>query len=234
MATVTGLTAARMEAIEAQCIIDGGVDMSGHLILTKFDDSTIDAGSVIGPTGADGVGVGVNDPVVDELPLSPEDGDICWFLADEDAGVVWQLKYRDASLSSYGWEFVGGSDLKAIGIASQSPTTTGVFTDLPTPIAVTLPLEGDYKIQIHSTVIPPRQSGQGLYLQAYSTVDSDTLAVLATTNPSTANTMGIPGSTVRFPEGVSAGSVKLQYLIGVNDTASIENTSLIVTPIRVG
>lgn len=54
MATVTGLTAARMEEIEAQSIVDGTVNGSGHLILSRFDTVDIDAGSVIGPTGPTG------------------------------------------------------------------------------------------------------------------------------------------------------------------------------------
>lgn len=54
MATVTGLTAARMEEIEAQSIVDGSINGSGHLILERFDAVTIDAGSVIGPTGPTG------------------------------------------------------------------------------------------------------------------------------------------------------------------------------------
>lgn len=48
MATVTGLTAERMEAIEAASIVDGEVNGSGHLILTTHGGATIDAGSVIG------------------------------------------------------------------------------------------------------------------------------------------------------------------------------------------
>lgn len=55
MATVTGLTAARMIAIEASSVVGGVVNGGGHLILTKHDASTIDAGSVIGPTGSPGV-----------------------------------------------------------------------------------------------------------------------------------------------------------------------------------
>lgn len=51
MATITGLTAARMLEIEAQSIVDGHVDGAGHLILERFDAGTIDAGSVIGPQG---------------------------------------------------------------------------------------------------------------------------------------------------------------------------------------
>lgn len=53
MATVTGLTAARMLAIEAASVVDG--DISGdNLILTKHDGSTINAGNVRGPAGTDG------------------------------------------------------------------------------------------------------------------------------------------------------------------------------------
>lgn len=54
MATVTGLTAERMEAIEAQSIV-GGTIVGDNLILTRFDDATIDAGNVRGPTGSPGI-----------------------------------------------------------------------------------------------------------------------------------------------------------------------------------
>jgi hypothetical protein len=54
MTTVTGLTADRMLAIEAASVVDGDVDGSGNLILTKHDGSQINAGSVIGPPGPQG------------------------------------------------------------------------------------------------------------------------------------------------------------------------------------
>lgn len=54
MATVTGLTAERMLEIENESIVDGEVDSNGHLILQKFDGTTIDAGLVVGPQGAQG------------------------------------------------------------------------------------------------------------------------------------------------------------------------------------
>lgn len=54
MTTVTGLTADRMLAIEAASVIDGDVDGSGNLILTKHDGTQINAGSVIGPVGPQG------------------------------------------------------------------------------------------------------------------------------------------------------------------------------------
>lgn len=53
MATVTGLTAERMLEIEAASVVDGDI-VDGHLILQKHDESTIDAGFVIGPPGPPG------------------------------------------------------------------------------------------------------------------------------------------------------------------------------------
>jgi hypothetical protein len=47
MATVTGLTAARMLAIEAASVVDGEIDVNGHLILTKHDGTSFDAGNAL-------------------------------------------------------------------------------------------------------------------------------------------------------------------------------------------
>lgn len=54
MATVTGYTAAKMQAIEDEVIVDAVVDGSGHLILTRHDGSIVDAGLVKGPQGDTG------------------------------------------------------------------------------------------------------------------------------------------------------------------------------------
>jgi hypothetical protein len=53
MATVTGLTAARMKAIEDASVVDGGVVMD-DLILTKYNGVQINAGNVRGPIGVTG------------------------------------------------------------------------------------------------------------------------------------------------------------------------------------
>lgn len=47
MATVQGLTKDRMLAIEAASVVDGEINGSGHLILTRHDGSTIDAGDAL-------------------------------------------------------------------------------------------------------------------------------------------------------------------------------------------
>jgi hypothetical protein len=46
MATVQGYTTAHVDGIEDQLIVSAVIDGSGHLILTKNDSSTIDAGAI--------------------------------------------------------------------------------------------------------------------------------------------------------------------------------------------
>lgn len=46
MATITGLTADRMLAIEAATVTSGTIDETGHLILTRHDGTEIDAGNL--------------------------------------------------------------------------------------------------------------------------------------------------------------------------------------------
>lgn len=55
MGSVTSLTAARMLAIEASSVVNGAINGSGHLILTKHDGSTIDAGNALVAVAADTV-----------------------------------------------------------------------------------------------------------------------------------------------------------------------------------
>lgn len=54
MATITALTADRMLAIEAESIVGGAVNGAGHLILTRHDGITMDAGVALGAVGAKG------------------------------------------------------------------------------------------------------------------------------------------------------------------------------------
>ena len=55
MATVTGLTAERMQEIIDQQIVAGAVDLSGHLKMTRADGTFFDAGLVKGDKGDDAV-----------------------------------------------------------------------------------------------------------------------------------------------------------------------------------
>ena len=57
MATVTGLTATRMLAIEAASVVDGEV-VGDNLVLIRHDGGEIVAGNVRGPAGPSGGGGG--------------------------------------------------------------------------------------------------------------------------------------------------------------------------------
>lgn len=71
MATITGLTAERMQEIEGASIIDAEI-VGGNLILTKHDGTTINAGPVIGPAGPVGpVGPASVGAVPGEVKLWP-------------------------------------------------------------------------------------------------------------------------------------------------------------------
>jgi len=59
------------------------------------------------------VNAGVFMAVVSSLPSSPVNGQDCYYLADATNGVVWHLKYRSASASTFKWEYVGGGSLHA-------------------------------------------------------------------------------------------------------------------------
>lgn len=56
MATIEGMNKARALASEARTVVGGAVNGLGRLILSRYDGSTFDAGSVVGPTGPQGVG----------------------------------------------------------------------------------------------------------------------------------------------------------------------------------
>lgn len=70
MATINGMTAEAMLAIRNAVVEGAAVDGSGHLILTRHDGTTIDTGSVIGPTGSPGVTQGQLDTFMgDHMPV---------------------------------------------------------------------------------------------------------------------------------------------------------------------
>ena len=78
MATVTGKTAAAMDAIANASVTTGAVHGSGHLILTTHGGSNIDAGSVVGPTGATGAAgaSGATLPLNTIATNNPTSGDV--------------------------------------------------------------------------------------------------------------------------------------------------------------
>lgn len=113
MATVTGLTAERMQEIEDAVIVDADV-VDGNLILTKNDGTTVNAGSVIGPTGPAGpTGVGGLPGEIKMWPgtvLPDEEQFGKWVWADGAVYVVATYPLSAANISAQWRTFSGASD----------------------------------------------------------------------------------------------------------------------------
>lgn len=86
MATVTSFTKERILAIEAATVVNGNVNGAGHLILVRHDATTIDAGSVVGPTGAAGPAVSPGSIGYTQLAAGQrwEAGDFKWSMQTVD------------------------------------------------------------------------------------------------------------------------------------------------------
>lgn len=170
MGSVTGLTAARMLAIEAASVVGGAIS-GNDLVLTKHDGTTFNAGNVRGPQGPQGYqgvqgpqgfqGVqgnqgfqggagsqgtqGVGRPtLVNALPGSPTDGQEVYFqdATMAAAGQMWHLRYRAAASGSFKWEFVGGGEIYITDNTQRTVTSVGGASF--GGITLSVPLAGDY------------------------------------------------------------------------------------------
>ena len=141
MATITGLTAARMLGIEANSIISGAI-VGNDLILTRQGGATINAGDVRGP-------VGPSPSLVSTLPGSPTDGQIVHYQSAAMAalGIIWAFRFKQ---STNKWEFVGGPPLTgqaAGGTLFAAAVGTWANPHAGSIVDITVPLGGDYWIE---------------------------------------------------------------------------------------
>lgn len=133
MATVTGLTADRMLAIEAASVVDGDVNGAGHLILTTHGGTTMDAGSVIGPQGPPGTPAasGSVSPVANTLALRSSTAQVKTAppSATDDAATKLYVDNTDGALHLYDQTFAGVLTLQGAGpyqLRIQTPTPADV------------------------------------------------------------------------------------------------------------
>jgi microcystin-dependent protein len=131
MATVTGLTAARMLEIEGESVISGEV-IAGRLILTKHDGTTVDAGPVVGPAGPTGPGGPAGGLIPGEMRVWP--------------GGVLPL------LSSYGkWVWADG----AVYASATYPIASGhIGTQWKTYGGASDPGAGNFRVPDFRGVVP--------------------------------------------------------------------------------
>lgn len=168
------------------------------------------------------------------LPTSPIDGQTIYFQADATNGVVWTLRYRSASASSYKWEYVGGPPLTAGPTGHADPgqgseaTASTTFVDLTTVgPSIVVPLAGDFMIV--------------LACEGYSSASYALMGVSGpTTVASTANaiwTLGINSwggheKTVKITAQAS-GTYTAKYRAWTG-TATYSGRRMTILPVRVG
>lgn len=112
MASVTGYTAERMQEIEDAAIVDGNV-VGGDLILTRYDTSTINAGSVIGPTGPAGA-AGTSSPTIVTSGTRPGSPTAGTFIYESDTK---RLYVWDGTI----WRYVSGKWICTSATRPASP-----------------------------------------------------------------------------------------------------------------
>lgn len=85
--------------------------------------------------------------LVSSLPVAPVDGQEIYYLADAANGVIWHLRYRAASASTYKWELAGGAPLR---FSNTSTSTVTLATFQAMPGTLTAPLAGDYVMRVEA------------------------------------------------------------------------------------
>ena len=179
-------------------------------------------------------------PIVTSLPASPTDGQEI-ILADSTtaATYAWQLRYNANAVSSYKWDFVGGSQLAAEVTPAESTTSTS-YTDLATTAGqtVTTPVAGDYDIQINSqSRVNSGGAAAGQYI-SYMTVKvgsnaaSDAEANIFGTYCNVESLANIE-RTIRKTGLAASTALVLKFKSG-SGTSTFANRRIAITPVRVG
>jgi hypothetical protein len=170
-------------------------------------------------------------PLVTSLPGSPVDGQECYYLADATLGIVWHLRYRSASASSYKWEWVGGSRIYVVsGVANNDFTTTSYVA---TATNLTLPLAGDYEVEVQAWGYCNTASGSGFasYSVASQTAANDGWAAVLGINHSNAGS----AQNIYAPINASVAGRQLNFQGRTTaGTTRIYQFRLFAQPIRVG
>lgn len=174
------------------------------------------------------------------LPANPVDGQQIYYAADATNGVIWHLRYRSSSSSSYKWEFVGGADAVA-RVSTSETTTSGTYADLATVgPSITLALAGDYQITAGSKISSNVSqwtnaeigvADDGTVVGPYLTMLGNFYDAGATRRTGIGHFM-----TTQINTGVGAGSViKLMYSSSNgSDTVTFAHRVLSIRPVRVG
>lgn len=169
---------------------------------------------------------------VTTLPSAPVNGQEVYYAADATNGVIWHLRYRGTSSSSYKWEYVGGSRLTATveGASTRASTAFGDLADSANP-SITLPLAGDYEVSFGAFV--RGAASQAALVQANTGAPAnDDLSTLSYSDNSTSAGSGISRTLILTGRSASA-TLKLYFRSG-GGTMNVERRWIATRPVRVG
>lgn len=199
-------------SIEARHLYPGAI--SPALVSTELDTKYIPA-------------------LVTSLPGSPTDGQEIFYNADATNGIIWHLRYRSASASTYKWEFVGGSPMRQELDNQLTPSVSIPFADIAGGPSLTIPLSGEFLISFHvEWLIPPQGSGSIAPSIGGVTDSTNGLAAFSLGGVNSGTLTG-GSSRIDMKRTIAATNiVKLRYTgsAGLN----LYNRELSIRPVRVG
>lgn len=167
---------------------------------------------------------------VTSLPASPADGQECFLLVDSTHGVVWHLRYRSSSASSFKWEKVGGAPFIVYQTANFTGATIGGSWRAVTGCVWAPSWAGDYMLSggvdvgtgVTGNVELHVQDGTTFWaLGSGAAYNGQSYRVAAAPRPATLITSRSPQLYVAAPG---------QTLTGVSGSGG----HLIIDPIRIG
>lgn len=186
---------------------------------------------------------------VTTLPSSPVDGQEIYYQADGTNGVIWHLRYRAASASTYKWELVGGPPLmsQVLGDNFAGTITANAWVAIGTDPSITAPLAGEYVAE-HSTSLYigsgtfPGYVGIGIRVggtDPISSGDGTNNANIAHLYASTAPSSTLVNRRLITLTKATPGTTDVaaaRYFFGITSAGSVRSraASLTMLPVRVG
>lgn len=181
----------------------------------------------------------LNVPDHPTVPSLPFDGMEFNYVLSSTDGTVWKFRYRDASASSYKWEFVGGTPFLENEDTTTSTSNTG-YTTIPSFGGFVTPsgFDGDWRVQIGAWL--SQSVGGGTALVSYdvgASAATDGRGVEHSQGPSDTESTeaGSYSSPPRVWTGLAAGTLIVpRYRAAGGGFCEAGYLWMTVIPIRVG
>jgi hypothetical protein len=208
---------------------------------TDPDSGTINVGDV-------GTAAWVNTYVRDNLkalsqygtalPTSPANNDRFTLVDDvTNPTYQWTFRYNAGSSSAHKWELIGGTPLFSEVTASDTTSSTSYAAIGTAGPSVSLPVAGDYDVEIGCTSVPQGTAVNIAYMSydigATGAVDADCVAAQQGTAATGIQQITMTPSRKRRKIGLTAVTLTAKYR-STGSAVGFSNRWMSVMPIRVG